>query len=451
MTNQGPLPGRSAQTIAKMGRATTMAAAVVVLSSGASLGCVAGHRPPAPAVRTGRIVPGITVLLEDSLRLVSGKHVALLTNQTGLDRSGEPDAELLTRSHVAISNGVTLVALFSPEHGLRGREDRQFVAGGVDTGTRVPVYSLYGATVLEPPDSLLAGLQVLVIDLQDIGTRTWTYVASMLYAMRAAARVHLPVVVLDRPNPITGSHADGPMLDSLLANPESAAPGRAPRPYALAPIPLRHGLTMGELALYFNDVLGLRADLHVVPVRGWRRPVWFDETGLPWVRPSPNLPSLTSALVYPALVAFEGTNLSVGRGTDDAFQHLGAPWLNAPRVVALLADRGLPGVRFTAEQFVPHDPTDGKYGGRQIAGVRVHVTDRNAFHAGRVGAALLWAIAQVNRDSLRIDTLAFDLRFGSPDARVALLRGDDPNAVIDRSLPAVVAFTQRALRYELYK
>ncbi len=451
MTDPGPSPGRSAQHIAKLARATTVAAGVVVAISAASVGCVVGHHLPPPAVRTGRIVPGITVLLEDSLSLVSGKRVALLTNQTGVDRSGETDATLLTHSRAAVSNGVMLVALFSPEHGLRGTEDRQFVAGGVDTGTRVPVYSLYGATVLEPPDSLLRGLQVMVIDLQDIGTRTWTYVASMVYAMRAAARVHLPVVVLDRPNPITGSHTDGPMLDSLLANPDAAAPGRPARPYALAPIPLRHGLTMGELALYFNDVLGLHADLHVVPARGWRRPVWFDETGLPWVRPSPNLPSLTSALVYPALVAFEATNLSVGRGTHDAFQHLGAPWLNAPRVVALLADRGVPGARFTAEQFVPRHPTDGKYGGRQIAGVRVNVTDRNAFHAGRVGAALLWAIAQVNRDSLRIDTLAFDLRFGSPDARVALLRGDDPDAVIDRSLPAVVAFVQRALRYELYK
>jgi len=241
------------------------------------------------------------------------------------------------------------------------------------------------------------------------------------------------------------------MLDSLLANPDASVPGRPARPYALAPIPLRHGLTMGELALYYNDVLSLHTDLHVVPTRGWRRPLWFDETGLPWVRPSPNLPSLASALVYPALVAFEGTNVSVGRGTDDAFQQLGAPWLDAKRVVALLADRGMPGVQFKAEKFTPHAPTDGKYGGRQIPGVRVVVTDRNAFHAGRVGAALLWAIAKASRDSLRIDTLTFDLRFGSPAARVALVRGDDPDAVIDQQLPAVVAFSQRVLRYQLYK
>ncbi len=254
-----------------MGRATTMAAAVVVAVSGVSLGCVVGHRPPAPAVRTGRIVPGITVLLEDSLRLVSGKRVGLLTNQTGLDRSGEPDAELLTRSRVAVSSGVTLVALFSPEHGLRGREDRQFVAGGVDTGTRVPVYSLYGATVLEPPDSLLAGLDVLVIDLQDIGTRTWTYVASMRLRDARRRPRPLPVVVLDRPNPITGSHAEGPMLDSALGQSRVRGAGPSRTPVCAGADPSASRAHDGRARTYYNDVLGLRADLHVVPVRGWRR------------------------------------------------------------------------------------------------------------------------------------------------------------------------------------
>jgi uncharacterized protein YbbC (DUF1343 family) len=441
---------RSGEHIAWAARTTGLAAVALGALAASAMGCVVG-RPGPPAVRTGRIVPGITVLLEDSIHLVRGKRVGLLTNQTGVDRSGTPDAELLMRSSPAVAAGVHLVALFSPEHGLRGTEDRQFVAGGVDTTTRVPVYSLYGATVLEPPDSLLRGLDVLVIDLQDIGTRTWTYVASMVYAMRAAARVHLPVVVLDRPNPITGAHTEGPMLDSALANAEVAAPGRPARPYALAPIPLRHGLTMAELALYYDDLLAIHGDLHVVPARSWRRALWYDETRLPWVRPSPNLPSLTSALIYPALVSFEGTNLSVGRGSNAAFQQLGAPWLNARRAAALLSDRGLPGVRFRAGRFVPRMPTDGKYGGRQIPAVRVVVTDRDVFDAARVGAALVWAIAQVNRDSLHVDTLAFDLRFGSPSARVALLHGDDPDAVIDRQRPAVDAWIERVRRYELYK
>lgn len=416
-----------------------------------ALGCVASHRPPASAVRTERIVPGITVLLQDSIQLVSGKRVGLLTNQTGIDQSGRSDAALLTGSPAAIAARVQLVVLFSPEHGLSGTEDRQFVAGGMETATRVPVYSLYGATVLPPPDSVLRKLDVLVIDLQDVGTRTWTYVASMLYAMEAAARVRLPVVVLDRPNPVTGSHTDGPMLDSALANDQPSAPGRPARPYAMAPMPLRHGLTMAELALYYADRLGLQTELHVVPARNWRRSLWFDQTGLPWVRPSPNLPSLTSALIYPALVAFEGTNVSVGRGTPTAFQRLGAPWLDARRVVARLRDRHLPGVRFAVESFTPHAPTDGKYRGRRIPGVRIIVTDRDTFQAGRVGATLLWAIAGVNGDSLRVDTLAFDLRFGDPAARAALMRGEDPDGVIGQQLPAVAAFADRARRYELYK
>ena len=397
-----------------------------------------------------RVVTGITVLLEDSIGLVRGRRVGLLTNQTGIDLTGASDASLLFRSARAVAAGVKVVALFSPEHGMRGTEDRQNLAGGLDTGTSVPVYSLYGATVLEPPDSLLRGLDVFVIDLQDIGTRTWTYVASMLYAMRAAAHVHLPVVVLDRPNPITGTHADGPLLDPQLANPEAGRPGHPARPFALAPIPLRHGLTMGELARYFNAELQLRAKLHVVPARGWRRALWYDETGLPWVRPSPNLPSLTSALLYPALVAFEGSNVSVGRGTDDAFQHLGAPWLDADRLVALLGGRHLPGVRFVAERMTPLAPTDGKYPGRDIPAIRLVVTDREAVEPGRVCAALLWGLGLLHADSLRLDTLAFDLRFGSPGARRALLRGQDPDVVVDRDRARVRAFTARTRRYHLY-
>lgn len=419
---------------------------ILIAGCAGALGCVAGHQPPAAAVRPERIVPGITVLLQDSIQLVSGKRVGLLTNQTGIDRSGRSDAALL-----AGSPAVHLVMLFSPEHGLRGTEDREFVAGGVDTATRVPVYSLYGATVLPPPDSLLRKLDVLVIDLQDVGTRTWTYVGSMLYAMEAAARVQVPVVVLDRPNPITGSHTDGPLLDSALADDQPSAPGRAARPYALSPMPLRHGLTMGELALYYNDQLGLHADLHVVSARNWRRSLWFDQTGLPWVRPSPNLPSLASALIYPALVPFEGTNVSVGRGTPTAFQRLGSPWMDAHQIAEILSKRRLPGVRFAVESFTPHAPTDGKYGGRRIRGVRIIVTDRDAFQAGRVSATLLWAIAGVNGDSLHVDTLAFDLRFGDPAARAALMRGEDPDSVMNRELPGVAAFAERAGRYELYK
>lgn len=435
------------------------AAALVALGRGVGAGvavlaaCGIGPRAHHQGVRRSgsAIAPGITVLLEDSVRLVQGKRVGLLTNQTGVDASGLSDIALLDRSPRAEQARVRLTAVFSPEHGWRGTEDRTFVPGGLDTASGHHIISLYGQTVLPPPDSILRRLDVLVVDLQDVGTRTWTYVASMVYAMRAAARNHLCVVVLDRPNPITGLHVEGPLLDSGLSNPEEGSPGRVARPYALAPIPLRHGLTMGELALYFADAVAPTVELHIVPARGWRRAQWLDETGLPWVRPSPNLPSLISALLYPALVAFEGSNLSVGRGTDAGFQRVGAPWLDAGGVVRLLAARRLAGVRFDSETFTPRLPTDGKYDNRTLSGVRVVVTDRDRVQAARVGAALLWAIARVNRDSLRLDSAAFDLRFGSPTARSALVKGDDPDAVIDRSAEGVRSFEARARRYLLYR
>jgi uncharacterized protein YbbC (DUF1343 family) len=208
---------------------------------------------------------------------------------------------------------------------------------------------------------------------------------------------------------------------------------------------------MAELARFFNATLGIGADLHVVPVAGWRREQWFDETGLPWVRPSPNLPTLASATIYPALVAFEGSNLSVGRGTPDAFQRLGAPWLRADSVVALLAARRLPGVRVERSDFTPQAPTDGKYGGRTIPGVRLVLTDRDRFDAGRTGAALLWAIARTSPDSLTLRAAAFDERFGRPAMREALLRGEDPDVVVARDAPAVAEWERQVAPFRLYR
>jgi uncharacterized protein YbbC (DUF1343 family) len=412
--------------------------------------CVAPICAPAQQNAQHAVVrPGITVLLDDSIGLIRGRRIALLTNQTGVDAAGESDIDLL-RGARARAAGATLVRLFSPEHGIRGTEDREHIASGIDARSGLAVHSLYTSIAIAPPDSLLVDLDALVFDLQDIGTRTWTYVGSMIYALRAAARHHLPIIVLDRPDPIRGDRVDGPMLDSALANADENTPGRPAKPYALYPFPLRHGMTMGELARFYNSVLGIHAALHVVPMSGWRRSMWFDETGLPWVRPSPNLPDLASALIYPSLVAFEGSNLSVGRGTADAFQHFGAPWLDAPRVARLLDARHLAGVRFVVDSFTPHAPGDGKYADRRIPGVRVVVTDRDAVRSGRVCAAILSVVARVNRDSLRIATGTFDERFGSAAARVAIMRGEDPDAVMDREDLAVAAFLQRAQRFRLY-
>jgi uncharacterized protein YbbC (DUF1343 family) len=405
---------------------------------------------PTPELAEAKVRPGITTLIGDSIQLIRGKRIGLLTNQTGINERGVSDIDLL-REKKARDASVSLVQLFSPEHGLRGTEDRQNIASGIDQKSGLPVFSLYGQQTMAPPDSILRGLDALVFDLQDIGTRTWTYVGAMVYSMRASARLHKPFIVLDRPNPITGYIIEGPVLDASIANPEDPAPGRPGQAYALWPIPLRHGMTMGELALYFNDVLKIHADLHVVPAQGWRRDVWFDLTGLPWVKPSPNMPDIHSAILYPGLVAFEATNLSVGRGTPEAFRRVGAPWLNAAATLALLKDREIPGVRFFNESFTPINASDGKYSGQMIPGIKIVVINRSALQSARVGASLLWAINKTAGTRLTIQNRDFDMRFGSPSVREALLRGDDPDVLIDREYKAAYAFREATRQYLIYR
>jgi uncharacterized protein YbbC (DUF1343 family) len=416
-----------------------------------ALGLAACAKPVIESGRaTERVRPGITVLLDDSLGLIRGKRVGLITNQNGVDAAGVSDIDLL-RDARARTAGVTLVRLFAPEHGIRGIEDRENVENGVDERTGLRIHSLYTAATIGPPDSLMRDMDALVFDLQDIGTRTWTYVGLMIYSLRAAARHQLPIVVLDRPNPITGQYVDGLLLDTALSNPEDPTPQRAGKAYALYPFPLRHGMTMGELARFYNTTLNINARLQIVPAAGWRRSMWFDETGLPWGAPSPNIPTLTSALVYPSLVAFEGTNVSVGRGTPDAFQRFGAPWMDAERVAALLNARGLRGVRFVVDPFTPLSPGDGKYKGLRIPGVRIDVTTRNDVQPGRISAAILWALLQTNRDSLVVRARAFDERFGSTAAREAIMSGADPDVVMQRQQAAVQTFLDRARRFRIYQ
>lgn len=423
-------------------------AALLLAASLAALGACAMRGPasaPPPVVR-----PGISVLLTDSIHLIRDRRVGLITNQTGVDEHGESDIERL-RSPEARAADVQLVRLFSPEHGIRGTEDREQLASGIDQRSGLVIHSLYTSGTIAPPDSTLRDIDVLVVDLQDIGTRTWTYVGAMLYAMKAAARRGIPIVVLDRPNPLSGMRPDGPILDSALANPEEPTPTRPGRAYALYPTPLRHGLTMGELARYFNAELKVGARLHVVPTAGWQRAMWFDETGLPWVQPSPNLPTLASATVYPALVAFEGSNLSVGRGTTDAFQAFGAPWLPANEVATALNARDLPGVRFERHDLAPRGAGDGKYSGQTIPGVRVVVTDRIRFSAGRTAAAILSAVRRAAPDSLVVRGAVFDERFGRPAMREAIMRGEDPDVVVSRDTAATSAWWRAVARYQLYR
>jgi uncharacterized protein YbbC (DUF1343 family) len=418
----------------------------------AAAGCVvtSGQLDPTNELAAERVRPGISVLLSDSMELIRGKKIGLLTNQTGVNEKNESDIDLL-RGDKAKKANVKLVTLFSPEHGIRGTEDREGIANSVDSKTGLPIISLYGAGTQAPPDSEMQKLDALVFDLQDIGTRTWTYVGAMIYSMRSAARTGKMIIVLDRPNPITGYFVEGPVLDTALANPDDPAPGKPGQAYALYPVPLRHGMTIGEMALMFNEVLNIKANLKVVAMRGWKRELWFDRTGLPWVKPSPNMPTLQSAMLYPGLVAFEGSNLSVGRGTPTAFQIIGAPWLKSEEVVKMLKDRELHGVRFVAEQFTPVNATDNKFSNQRINGIRILVTNRSSLQSARVGAALLWAIAKTSPNDLKLNNHAFDLRFGSPRVREALMRGEDPDAVIDREDRAAYEFREKSRKYWLYQ
>ena len=305
----------------------------------------------------GPIRPGIEVLLEDSLHLVEGRRVGLITNQTGVDASGRSSID---RIHEHPS--VELVALFAPEHGIRGTADPgETIEDDVDVETGLPIFSLYGA-VRSPTPEMLDGIDVLLIDYQDIGARYWTYVSTMTLAMEAAAEQGITVVILDRPNPIGGA-VQGNILDTAFGT----FVGRYP-------VAMRHGMTPGELARYYVGEIGIGVELHVAPVDGWRRDTPFAETGLPWIRPSPNMPDVESATHYPGTCLFEGTVLSVARGTEAPFQQIGAPWLDGEALADAMNGYGLPGVRFEPVRFTPSAPSDGKFDGVEVEGVRLVAT-----------------------------------------------------------------------------
>lgn len=408
-------------------------------------------RPGEEPIRSERVRPGISVLMSDSIHLIKDKRVGLITNQTGVDEKGRSSVDLLFADDRAKAANVQLVALFSPEHGIRGTEDRTNLPSEKDEVTGLTVHSLYQRSTIAPPDSTLSNVEVLLVDLQDVGTRTWTYVGVMLYAMQAADRLGIPFVVLDRPNPLGLFRAEGALLDTAIADARMGTAASPRNGFALWPLPLRHGLTMGEMARLFHKELNLAGRMYVVPVAGLRRDMWFDDTDLPWVKPSPNLPTLTSALLYPALVPFEGTNLSVGRGTNEPFERVGAPWLNADSVVALLRPLELSGVRFETDRFTPEAPGDGKFSGTTVAGVRIRVTERDRIQVARVGAALLWAIGRVNPKELEFTPRRVDERLGSSAMREALLAGTDPDRVLDRLLADIVAYESAVRPYRLYR
>jgi uncharacterized protein YbbC (DUF1343 family) len=388
---------------------------------------------PPGMLNSGPVVrPGIDVLLSDSMSLVAGRRVGLVTNQTGVDRHGESDVDRL------LAAGVRLVALYSPEHGFRGSADQgASVASTIDSATGLPIYSLYGRTA-SPTDSMLRGVDIMLVDLQDAGARYYTYIATATEVMRAAARRGMPVVILDRPNPIGGAMA-GNVLDTAYRS----FIGRLP-------VPMRHGLPMGEMARFANDEMGIGADLRVVPVAGWRRDEYYDETGLPFVKPSPNLPTLESLIHYPGSCLFEGTNLSVGRGTDHPFEQIGAPWLDAGRVLAQLRFANPPGVRFDTLHFTPHAPGDGKYADTAVAGIRLRVTDRAAYDPVQTAVLLLAAIRDVSPEHFKISAPHFDRLAGTSALRVGLESGLGATQLTAGWAGERKAFRERIGKYLIY-
>ena len=369
------------------------------------LGCApaASGKPPGAA----RVRPGIEVLVADSAHLLRGRRVGLVTNQTGIDSRGMSDVEILRDA------GVRLVALFSPEHGFRGAADPgAAIATTIDSATGLPIYSLYGRTSA-PTDSMLAGLDAIAVDLQDVGARYYTYISTAVEVMKVAARHRLPVLILDRPNPIGGA-VQGGVLDTSF----TSFVGRLP-------VPMRHGLTMGEMARFANDRLGIGAVLHVVPASGWRRDMALDATGLPFVPPSPNLRSLESLFHYPGTCLFEGTTLSVGRGSDAAFEQVGAPWLDAARVITEMDRLRLPGVAFMPVRFTPVRPGDGKYADTALAGIRLRVTDRARYDPVATAVRLMAAIEAIHPEEMRWNARQFDRLAGSSRLRETLERGSD--------------------------
>ncbi len=409
-------PSRGKSIASLRGRVATIVAAQV--NAGSSVSAV-------PATLTG-----LDIWEEQGFKAIAGKRVGLITNHTGIDRNRNRNIDTMRAA------GVNITAIFSPEHGISGQEDQLNVAGTKDSATGIRVWSLYEGKNRRPTPEMLRGVDVLVFDIADIGARYYTYVSTMAYSMEEAAKAKIPFYVLDRPNPIGGTHVEGPMIDhdqlSFIG---------------YFPVPVRHGMTVGELATMFNAENRLGADLTVVRMEGWRRQEWFDETGLPWVNPSPNMRSLQAALLYPAVGLLEySKNYSVGRGTDSPFEVVGAEFIHGGDLCRELTGRAVPGFRCYPVTF---QPTASMLAGKTMEGIRLNVTDRDRFDAGRLGIELMSALRKLypgkidfstNKKLIGDSTLIHEIEQGIPSARV-----------LSRQAETLKLFQTKRSKYLLYR
>jgi len=379
--------------------------------------------------RNGATLTGLDVLAAMKFQPFAGKRIGLITNQSGLDRQGRRNIDVMRQA------GVNIAAIFSPEHGFLGKEDRPGIQDTTDPATGIKVFSLYGATNRPRPE-MLNGIDVLVFDIQDVGVRFYTFETTMAYALEAAAKAGIPYYVLDRPNPITGTRIEGPMMD----------PANRSFVGYLGGEPVRHGMTMGELAKMFNAENKIGANLTVVPMQDWQRGDWFDATNLAWINPSPNMRSLNAAMLYPGLCLMEyARNFSVGRGTDAPFEQIGADFIGGRELATYLNQRQIPGVRVYATSFTP---TESVFKGVKVEGVRFVVTNRELLDATRLGLELAVGIQKLYPG--KVDFSGGKRLVGSDDAIHRIQAAEDPRTIQESFQDAVGAFAEMRARYLLY-
>lgn len=414
--------------------ATVVAAAIGITAPGVSLTgyneTLTGPGLHREVAHAGQVRTGLDVWEDEGFHALQGKRIGLITNQTGIDREGRRNVDQM------LAAGVRVAALFSPEHGFVGKEDREGIGDTVDPKTGIKVWSLYAEKNRRPTAEMLRGIDTLVFDIQDVGARFYTYVSTMAYVMEEAAKEQIPFYVLDRPNPITGVHVEPPLLDRDKLS-----------FVGYFPLPLRHGMTIGELAKLFNAENHIGADLTVVAMKGWERGDWFDATGLPWVNPSPNMRSLNAAILYPGVAMLEySPNYSVGRGTDAPFEMIGAEFIHGTELAAYLNQRWIPGVRFYPVRFQPSaDPLAGK----ELEGVRLQITSRERFDSARLGLETAAALVKLYPGKISVEA---DRRLiGNEEVLRALAAGDDPEAIRQRQQDAIQPFLALREKYLLYR
>ncbi len=375
------------------------------------------------------VLTGLDVLEAEKFVPLAGKHIGLITNHTGLTRAGKRNIDAMRDA------GIDIAAIFSPEHGLTGKEDRPDIADDRDPSTGLPIRSLYANGRNRPTPSMLRGVDALVFDVQDVGARFYTYSCTMLFALEEAAKAKLPFYVLDRPNPVTGVHVEGPLLDAPL---ESFT--------GCFTMPVRHGLTLGEIATMADAQHKWNANLHVVKMANWQRGDWFDSTGLTWIDPSPNLRGLNAAALYPGLALLEASpNYSVGRGTDAPFEQVGADWIHGSELAQFLNGRFVPGVRAYATRF---QPSSGPFAGKTIEGVRFVILNREQFDSVHLGIELAYALQKLYPGKINFEACRFLI--GNREAIDALTAGRDPQAIEDLAARDARVFEERRHPYLLY-